>query len=163
MTPSRPLIIPHKRALLPPMTNTRHNNLLIPKVLNTNTTPSETHLNQPPTSSTGTTSHQSTTPDHPPTQITELPFAAHSQPFLDPPTWASMTKRRARTPMSIPRGEGEGEREGEGIIASARGGGGLAPSAPETADQRRSRREWEAEFGAMAIRGRSRGRGRGRV
>lgn len=143
MSPSRPRLIPHKRALLPPKSSTKHKNVLVPKVLNTNATSSTTSTSKP--------SHTSTSEEETPIQ-TEFAFASHPQPFLDPPAWASMTKRRVRTAVSIPRGEG---------FPATRGGVGLAPRAPETAD-RRSRREWEAEVGSMAIRGRSGGRGRGR-
>lgn len=159
MSPSRPLIIPHKRALLPPKTITKYNNIPIPKTLNTNTTPPETHLTPPKTTQP---SHQTEPTDQSKSiQITEFPFASYAQPFLDPPTWTAMTKRRARTPLFIPRGRGEGI----SVAAQARavrGGDGRVPSAPETVDQLRSTHdsEREAEFGGMAIRERARARAR---
>lgn len=151
MSPSRPLIISHKRALLPPKTNTKHNNIGIPKTLNTNTTPPEAHLTPQTTTQP---SHQTEPTDQSNfVQITEFPFASYAQPFLDPPTWTAMTKRRART-LSMPRG-----REGTSA-AVVRGGDRRPPSAPETVDQRRLRREREAEFGEMAVRERAKRVGR---
>jgi hypothetical protein len=78
-------------------------------------------------------------------RCTGFAFATTPQPFLDPPTWEAMLKRKERA-----------SRQGESD-----------QSERETADQRRRRLEREAEYGSISIRGRSsvpRGaRGRGRT
>jgi hypothetical protein len=76
-------------------------------------------------------------------KCTGFAFATTPQPFLDPPTWEAMLKRK------------EASRQGESDQSES-----------ETADQRRRRLEREAEYGSISIRGRSsvRGaRGRGRT
>lgn len=75
------------------------------------------------------------------------------QPFLDPPTWEAMLKRQAQAART--------EASGEGAAAAERGGRSEYSGDFETCEQRRRRRETEAGYGSMAIRGRSSVSGRG--
>ena len=82
-------------------------------------------------------------------KCTEFAFAVPPQPFVDPPTWEAMLKRKEQAVSRQTEGTGQGGVQSES----------------ETAEQRRRRLEQEAEYGSMAIRGRSsvsRGRARGR-
>lgn len=133
-TPRQP-IIPRKRPLLPSRTVRKTEHKSVHRILNTNMLPAETRMKEP-TSHTDANQDAITEKDQP--TRTEFSFASFPQPFLDPLTWEGMLKRRAQGTSSALRGE-----RGQ----------------PETADQRRLRRERETEYGSMAIRGRASRRG----
>lgn len=145
--PSRPLLIPEKRAVLSPGTGSSRNP--VAKVLNPSAVPAETRMRQPAQDAANASATEEEDEYEKKYKTTGFAFALPPQPFLDPPTWQAMLKRK----------EQAGSRQSE--VTGQEG----AQSASETADQRRRRLEREAEYGSMAIRGRSsvpRGRGRGR-
>ncbi|CAG8888588.1 unnamed protein product [Penicillium egyptiacum] len=150
---SRPLFIPHKRALIP--LPTKGQNPKVYKILNPSAIPAETGIKQSyeeatqernkPTSSGG---HNKSTiedeEDQPP--HFEVSFAMPPQPFLDPPTWEAMLKHsRERLAQSI--------KDEPGLVADQE---------DESVERTRQRVERETEYGSMAIRGRSSVRGRGK-
>lgn len=126
MSTSRQLIIPQKRPLLP--SKTVHRTKDKDKSVNVSihrVLNTNTIPAEARMKQPTDANQDATTEKEQPTRI-ELSFASYPQPFLDPATWEGMLKRRAR-----------GREEAE------------------TADQRRLRREREAEYGSMAIRGRA--------
>lgn len=154
MTSKRPLLIPQKRALLPPATHIASNHKPVYKVLNPSATPATTDMKPP----------LNDNEDDPITEPLaqkpiriEFSFASSPQPFLDPPTWEGMLKRAQSKAASESAGESASapstRRRGEHLSES---------SDVETPDQQRIRQEREAEYGSMAIRGRSSVRGRGK-
>jgi hypothetical protein len=159
MTSKRPLLIPHKRPLLPPTIHTTTNQKHVYKVLNPNTTAPTTNMkpaldankDEPVTEPTNKT----------PSRI-EFSFASAPQPFLDPPTWEAMLKRAQARAASASVSLGEGESASNSTSTRRRGENLSESSELETPDQQRIRREREAEYGSMAIRGRSSVSGRGR-
>ncbi|KAJ5389975.1 uncharacterized protein N7496_001043 [Penicillium cataractarum] len=158
MTSKRPLFIPHKRPLLPPITHTTSNSKQVYKVLNPSTIPATTHMKPPLDDNQDEETYDSTM--NKPARI-EFSFASSPQPFLDPPTWEAMLKRAQATAASVSAGENESERASN---STRRRGENLSESSgsAETPDQQRIRREREAEYGSMAIRGRSSVSGRGK-
>lgn len=140
---SRPLLIPQKRAFLPPSTWSSRK---VDKVLNPSAAPAETRMRQPAQDAANASGREEEDEQEIKYKRTEFAFAMHPQPFLDPPAWEAILKRKEQAVS----------RPGEGV----EDGGAQS----ETADQRRRRLEREAEYGSMAIRGRSsvRGRARGR-
>ena len=152
----RPLLIPHKRALLP--LQNKGQGRKVHKVLNPSAIPAETSIkksyeevtqerNKPASSSEhnkGTVEDEDYEPQPP---HFEVSFAMPPQPFLDPPTWEAMLKhsRERLSAQSIKDEPGsEADRE------------------EESAERVRQRVEREMEYGSMAIRGRSSVRGRGK-
>jgi hypothetical protein len=159
MTSKRPLLIPHKRSLLPPTTHTTCNQKHVYKVFNPNTVPATTHM-KPPIDTNDDEDGSMNEPAKDKATRTEFSFASAPQPFLDPPTWEVMLKRAHTAAMSASTGESASasasnsvRRRGENLSES---------SGAETPDQQRIRREREAEYGSMAIRGRTSVSGRGR-
>jgi hypothetical protein len=127
-------------------------------VLNPSTKPATTHMKPPlDTNDYEEESINEPTKDNS-TQI-QFSFASAPQPFLDPPTWEAMLKR-AQTAAASAGGSASASasnsvrRSGENPNSESLG--------TETPDQQRIRREREAEYGSMAIRGRSSVSGRGR-
>lgn len=157
MTSKRPLLIPHKRALLPPTAHTHSNHKPVHKVLNPSATSAITQMKPPLDDNEDDLINEPITEK--PTRI-EFSFASSPQPFLDPPTWEAMLKRAQRTAASASTGENESANASN---STPRRGENLSESSgTETPDQQRIRREREAEYGSMAIRGRSSVSGRGR-
>ena len=154
MSSKRPLLIPQKRALLPPTVHTPSNHKHVYKVLNPSATPAATHMKPPLIDNEGDAINEPVEQNS--TRI-EFSFASSPQPFLDPPTWERMLKRAQRKAASGSAGESASapstRRRGEHLSES---------SDVETPDQQRIRREREAEYGSMAIRGRSSVSGRGK-
>ncbi|KAJ5184993.1 hypothetical protein N7491_007139 [Penicillium cf. griseofulvum] len=154
---SRPLLIPHKRALLPLSSN--RPGFKVSKVLNPSAIPAETTIRQSyeeatqernkPTGSSER--NKSTVKDEEyyesQTPRFEVSFSMPPQPFLDPPTWEAMLKhsRERLAAQSIDDEPGSG-----------------ADREDESAEQMTQRVERETEYGSMAIRGRSSVRGRGK-
>lgn len=151
---SRPLLIPHKRALLPLQTKSRK----VYKVLNPSAIPAETSIKQSYEEETQERNKPASSSEHNKSAVEdedyelqpphfEVSFAMPPQPFLDPPTWEAMLKhgRERLASQSIKDESGLGaDREGE------------------SAERVRQRVERETEYGSMAIRGRSSVRGRGK-
>ncbi|KAJ5174872.1 Cytochrome P450 [Penicillium canariense] len=145
----RPLLIPNKRPLLPPTTHSNTNHKPVYKVLNPSAVAATVCMKAPCENSEDDISQDDRTKA---TRI-EFSFAAAPQPFLDPPTWEAMLKRARATAASA----------GEGASSSARRrDDDENVGSSETPDQQRLRREREAEYGSMAIRGRSSVSGRGK-
>ncbi|KAJ5888361.1 hypothetical protein N7495_008402 [Penicillium taxi] len=142
---SRPLIIPHKRPLLPPRTrnNSNPDGKPILKVLNPSAEPTETVMFQ---SMLYVDEGFEDEPDEPYEEIPryETSFSMGPQPFLDPPVWKAMLKRA------------------HAAATASEGGRGEKSGSSESLDARRQRQEREAEYGATAIRARSNISGRGR-
>lgn len=157
MTLSRPFIIKEKRALLPPRTNnggTQSKSNRTYKQLNPSAVAAETCMKAP---------NRPALEDEPVTndvgeldgvsgRLTriEFNFSAAPQPFLDPPTWEAMLKR-SRTRSSVRENQTRDSRDSENVEVPQ-----------ETPHDQRIRREREAEYRSMAIRGRSSLTGRGR-
>ncbi|KAJ5163218.1 uncharacterized protein N7500_005048 [Penicillium coprophilum] len=154
---SRPLLIPHKRALLPLPTNKIGPKVY--KVLNPSATPAgisikksyeeATEERKKPTSSS---KHNKSTVENeedyePQPPRFEVSFSMPPQPFLDPPTWEAMLKhsRERLSAQSVDDGSGSG-----------------VDHEDESAERMRQQVERETEYGSMAIRGRSSVRGRGK-
>ncbi|KAJ5384930.1 hypothetical protein N7517_002841 [Penicillium concentricum] len=154
---SRPLLIPHKRALLSLPTNRPGHK--VHKVLNPSAIPAEMSIKQSyeeatqeknkPTSSNG---HNKSTVEHeedyePQPPRFEVSFSMPPQPFLDPPTWEAMLKhgRERLTAESV------NDELGSGVDQE-----------DESAERMRQQVERETQYGSMAIRGRSSVRGRGK-
>lgn len=150
MTSSRPLIIPQKRALLPPKANSRSIQNRTYQVLNPSAVAAEMCMKAPSNPETeddpGSDQEKNDIPNNP-TRI-EFNFAASPQPFLDPPTWEAMLKRSRMVTSSS-----------EGYVGDTEGEVG-GPS--ETTEELRTRQQREAEYRSMAIRGRSSISGRGK-
>lgn len=162
MTSKRPLLIPHKRPLLPPTTHTTTNQNPVYKVLNPSTTPATTHV-KPPLDTNDNEEESINEPVRDKSTQIQFSFASAPQPFLDPPTWEAMLKR-ART-VAASASASVGESASASASNSVRRRGETSNSeflGTETPDQQRIRREREAEYGSMAIRGRSSVSGRGR-
>ena len=168
MTSSRALLIPQKRPLLPPtnraISNSTGTNDPRPvlKTLNPSAVAAETRMKKPShynldsddsademTREGDERDNQGEEEENGPATI-RFSFATPPQPFLDPPTWEAMLKKRARDAAQTSKGGTSRKDENDDA----------GPS--ETADQRRQRREREAEYGSMAIRGRSNISGRGK-
>ncbi|KAJ5307716.1 hypothetical protein N7476_008372 [Penicillium atrosanguineum] len=145
--PSRPLIIPEKRALLPPRTGSSRKP--VAKVLNPSADPAETRMRQPAQDAADASGIEEEDEYEKKYKCTEFAFAVPPQPFVDPPAWEAMLKRKEQAVSRQNEGTGHG-----GVQIES-----------ESAEQRRRRLEREAEYGSMAIRGRSsvpRGRAGGR-
>ncbi|KAJ5879142.1 hypothetical protein N7455_002607 [Penicillium solitum] len=153
---SRPLLIPHKRALLPPGTN--KSGPKVYKVLNPSAIPAETSIkpsykeaiqgrNKPTDSSEHNKSTVEDEDYEPLPPRFEISFSMPPQPFLDPPTWEAMLKH---------------SRERLGAQSIKVEPSSDADQAEETVERMRQRVERETEYGSMAIRGRSSVRGRGK-
>lgn len=145
--PSRPLLIPEKRALLPPKTESSRKP--VAKVLNPSAVPAETRMRQSAQDAANASGIEEEDEYEKKYKCTAFAFAVPPQPFVDPPTWEAMLKRKEQAVARHNEGTGQ-----EGVQSES-----------ETAEQRRRRLEQEAEYGSMAIRGRSsvpRGRARGR-
>ncbi|KAJ5933879.1 hypothetical protein N7454_006208 [Penicillium verhagenii] len=165
--PSRPLLIPQKRALITSKKTTDkgkpNTKKPTPKILNPSAVAAETRMKKPiPFASDVSAAEYAELEDHTPEPI-KVAFAMPVQPFLDPPSWEAMLKRareaaNANTNINTgPPGVASGSRSASGRQ------GNIERSAPyETADQRRQRQDREAEYGSMAIRGRSNISGRGK-
>ncbi|KAJ6171840.1 hypothetical protein N7470_000907 [Penicillium chermesinum] len=158
MASKRPLIIPRKRPLLPPHTSSdKSAKSQPPRVLNPSAVAAETRMKKAAprhySSDSADESLGEDSEDEKPGPV-KFAFAAPPQPFLEPPTWEGMLKRHAQAQT---RGvDGSGDTRDKSRDAGGRGEEGL-----ETADERVRRREREAEYGSMAVRGRSRvGRGK---
>jgi len=141
--PPRPLLVPQKRALLPPSTGNKPKPVY--KVLNPSATPAETCMRQSGQDAQDAANASGSEEDEREIKYrrTEFAFARPPQPFLDPPAWEAILKRKEQV-----------SRPGEGTDQGGEQG--------ETPDQRRQRLEREAQYGSMAIRGRSSLRGRAR-
>ncbi|KAJ5287679.1 hypothetical protein N7478_003365 [Penicillium angulare] len=157
MTSSRPLLIPHKRPLFSSTTGKDINksktscNKTVAKALNSSAVAAETRMKKPISYPLHSDENADEGQDGDELQYLksepiEVAFAMAPQPFLDPPTWEAMLKR-ARDTANASNNTGTGNRRDDH--------GSVGPSSSETADQRRLRREREAEYGSMAIRGRS--------
>ncbi|KAJ5684363.1 uncharacterized protein N7477_000708 [Penicillium maclennaniae] len=145
--PFRPLLIPEKRALLPPSSGSSRKP--VAKVLNPSAVPAETRIRPSAQDAANASGIEEEEEYEKKYKCTEYAFAVPPQPFLDPPVWEAMLKRKEQAVS----------RQNEG---TSQGG---VQSGSETTEQRRRRLEQEAEYGSMAIRGRSsvpRGRARGR-
>ncbi|OQE07547.1 hypothetical protein PENVUL_c013G05420 [Penicillium vulpinum] len=145
---SRPLLIPHKRALLP----ANRPGPKVYKVLNPSAIPAETRIKQ--------SYEEATQERNMPTNLNErnkikvkdeedyepqpprfeVSFSMPPQPFLDPPTWEAMLKhsREKLAAQSIKDEPDSG-----------------ADQEDESAERVRQRVTRETEYGSMAIRGRS--------
>ncbi|KUM57706.1 hypothetical protein ACN42_g9469 [Penicillium freii] len=152
----RPLLIPHKRALLPSGTNKLGPKVY--KVLNPSAIPAGTSIkpsyeeaiqrrNKPTDSSEHNKSTVEDEDYEPQPPRFEVSFSMPPQPFLDPPTWEAMLKHsRERLAAQSMKVEPSSEADQE----------------EESVELMRQRVERETEYGSMAIRGRSSVRGRGK-
>jgi hypothetical protein len=152
----RPLLIPHKRALLP--LQTKGQSRKVYKVLNPSAIPAETSIKKSYEEATQERNKPTSSSDHNKSTIEdedyepqpphfEVPFAMPPQPFLDPPTWEAILKHSR-------------ERLAAQSIKDESGAG--ADREDESSERVRQRVERETEYGSMAIRGRSSVRGRGK-
>ncbi|KAI2792601.1 hypothetical protein POX_b02640 [Penicillium oxalicum] len=157
MTHNRPLLIPHKRPLLPPTTHSTSNSHPVYKTLNPSAKPATTELKSPLSSDEHV--HETVALNSASVPRTEYSFAAAPQPFLDPSAWEGMLKRAA---MRAQAREAGAPSDAEGHLGGATRSGEAGAGAGETPDQRRRRGEQEAEYGSMAIRGRAIVSGRGK-
>ncbi|KAJ5514489.1 hypothetical protein N7463_004041 [Penicillium fimorum] len=154
---SRPLLIPHKRALLPSPTSRPGSKVY--KVLNPSAIPAETSIKQ--SYEEAIKERNKTTSSSEQNKITikyeedydpqpprfEVSFSMPPQPFLDPPTWEAILKHsRKRLAAQLIGGEPSSGLDQE----------------DESSERMRQQVERETEYGSMAIRGRSSVRGRGK-
>lgn len=162
MASSRPLLIPQKRPLLFSGGDGEAHRKPIPKVLNPSATAAETRMkkanpyvfrpsieNEEDNTGVGNMKDHDDVDDTP--ARIEFSFAMPPQPFLDPPRWEAMLKQAQLKTAPLTGGAGKNRSETQ-----------EEPGPSETPDQRRQRREREAEYGSMAIRDRSNVSGRGR-
>ncbi|KAJ5468153.1 hypothetical protein N7475_005905 [Penicillium sp. IBT 31633x] len=150
---SRALLIPHKRALLPPPRPASK----VCKVLNPSATPAETRIKQShdeatqkknrSTNSSADKESISEDEEDYETPRFEVSFSMPPQPFLDPPTWETMLKRSRDRLAAKSVADAQDSETGQ---------------AEESVERRRQQVESEMEYGSMAIRGRSSVRGRGK-
>ncbi|KAI2717810.1 hypothetical protein CBS147332_4690 [Penicillium roqueforti] len=153
----RPLLIPHKRALLP--LPTKGQGPKIYKVLNPSAIPAEMSIKQSYEEATEERRKRTTSSAHnkstfedeedyePQPPRFEVSFSMPPQPFLDPPTWEAMLKHsRERLATQSTKDEPRSASDQE----------------DESVERMRQRVERETEYGSMAIRGRSSVRGRGK-
>jgi hypothetical protein len=151
---SRPLVIPHKRTLLP--SNRRGSK--VSKILNPSAIPAETIIKQSYEEATqeknkpsSSERNKNTVKDEEDYESQaprfEVSFSMPPQPFLDPSTWEAMLKHSR-------------ERLAVQSVDDELGSG--ADREDESAEKMTQRVERETEYGSMAIRGRSSVRGRGK-
>lgn len=156
MPSTRPLIIPQKRALLPPRTNssTPQTQPRTYQILNPSAVAAETCMKaaRVPETADEPASHLDRADDGPSRNLTriEFDFAAPPQPFLDPPVWEAMLKRARARSLGV-----EGRAGGVGEGGELQGGAGSANTGSETPREQRGRVGREAEYNSIAIRGRS--------
>ncbi|KAF3387169.1 hypothetical protein F1880_000524 [Penicillium rolfsii] len=151
MTSKCPLLIPHKRALLPSTTHTIYNQQNVYKMLNPSSTPAITHM-KPPLGTNEDEEESTHEPTRGKSTRIECSFAAAPQPFLDPPTWEAMLKRAQSEAASAAASAGESASASASNNLGRRIENLSESSGTETPDQQRIRREREAEYGSMAIR-----------
>ncbi|KAJ5834657.1 hypothetical protein N7447_000683 [Penicillium robsamsonii] len=154
---SRPLLIPHKRALLPSPTNRPGSKVY--KVLNPSAIPAETSIKQSYEEATKERNKTPSSSEHNKSKVEyeenydpqpprfEVSFSMPPQPFLDPPAWEAILKH-SRERLAA---QSMGDRPSSGVDQE-----------DESAERMRQQVERETEYGSMAIRGRSSVRGRGK-